>query len=136
MAGCIFANELIQLYNYFVRAGKDIEVSFGQDLLRSLPKSRREYEEEINFQEFENMPVLLKKDLRQPDLKTIRDARFRRANLQEIGYQEPFMIEILPNGKIDQPGGASDYDSDMDYDVDQVQNEGQVSEQQFEQEVP
>ena len=81
MAGCIFANELIQLYNYFVRAGKDIEVSFGQDLLRSLPKSRREYEEEINFQEFENMPVLLKKDLRQPDLKTIRDARFRRANL-------------------------------------------------------
>jgi hypothetical protein len=56
-------------------------VSFGQDLLRSIPKSRRKYEEEINFQEFENMPVLLKKELRQPDLKTIRDARFRRANL-------------------------------------------------------
>jgi hypothetical protein len=81
MTGCIFANELIQLYNYFIRAGKDIEVSFGQDLLRSLPKSRREYEEEINFEEFENMPILLKKELRQPDLKTIRDARFRRVNL-------------------------------------------------------
>lgn len=136
MAGCIFANDLIQLYEIFSKAGKDHMLTFGQDLLRSLPKSRRQYEEEINFEEFESMPILLKKDLRQPDLKTIRDARFRRANLQEIGYQEPFMIEILPNGKIDQPGGASDYDSDMDYDVDQVQNEGQVSEQQFEQEVP
>ena len=81
MTDCIFSNELIQLYNLFTRAGKDREVSFGQDLLRSLPKSRREYEEEINFEEFENMPVLLKKDLRQPDIKIIRDARFRRANL-------------------------------------------------------
>lgn len=43
------------------------------------------------------------------------------------------MIEILPNGKIDQPGGASDFDSDMDYDVQGIQNEGEVSEVQFEQ---
>ena len=43
------------------------------------------------------------------------------------------MIEILPNGKIDQPGGASDYDSDMDYDVQEgVQVEGEVSEVHFE----
>lgn len=46
------------------------------------------------------------------------------------------MIEILPNGKIDQPGGASDFDSDMDYDVQGVQNEGEVSEEHFELELP
>ena len=45
------------------------------------------------------------------------------------------MIEILPNGRIDQPGGASDFDSDMDYDVQGIENEGEVSEEQFEQEV-
>jgi hypothetical protein len=47
------------------------------------------------------------------------------------------MIEILSNGKIDQPGGASDFDSDMDYDVQEgVQVEGEVSEMHLDQELP
>jgi hypothetical protein len=47
------------------------------------------------------------------------------------------MIEILQNGKIDQPGGASDFDPDMDYDVQEgVQVEGEVSEEHFEQDLP
>ena len=54
--------------------------------------------EEINFEEFETLPALLKKKLQQPDDKTIKDARLRGLNLQEIGYQAPYIIEVLPNG--------------------------------------
>ena len=52
------------------------------------------------------MPIMLRRDLRQPDEKTIKDALLRGLNLQEIGYQEPFMDEVLPNGKFDIPGDA------------------------------
>jgi hypothetical protein len=83
---CIFANELIQLYELFTRAAQDQEIKFGNDIMRSLPKSRRQYLEEINFEEFETMPIMLKKELRQPDEKTIKQARLRGLNLQEIGY--------------------------------------------------
>jgi hypothetical protein len=42
---CIFANEMIQLYQFFARAAKDQELTFGDELRAALPKSRREYDE-------------------------------------------------------------------------------------------
>jgi hypothetical protein len=93
--------------------------------MRSLPKSRRQYLEEINFEEFETMAVMLKKELRQPDEKAIKEARLRGLNLQEIGYQEPFIVEVLPDGKFDVPGGDID-----DYDFEESKSEaGEESEE-------
>ena len=86
-----------------------------------MPKSRRIYQEEINFEEFEMQPVMLKRELGQPDDKAVRQARLRGLNLEEIGYQEPFMFEVLPDGKFDEPGGnIGEFDYD---DPDQVSEE-------------
>jgi hypothetical protein len=54
------------------------------------------------------MPTLLKEELKQPDENAIKKARLRGLNLQEIGYQEPFIVEVLPDGKFDLPGGEID----------------------------
>ena len=44
---------MVQLYELFVRAAKDREHAFPKELQTSIPKSRREYAENINFEEFE-----------------------------------------------------------------------------------
>jgi hypothetical protein len=43
----------VQLYELFIKSARDKEHHFGPQMLAALPKSRREYEETINFQEFE-----------------------------------------------------------------------------------
>lgn len=48
----MFANELIQLYQLFSKSAKDTRHEFPFELLSCLPKSLREYMENINFEEF------------------------------------------------------------------------------------
>jgi hypothetical protein len=48
-------NEIVQLYELFRRVYKDSQHTFSDELRASLPKSRREYEENINFEEFERV---------------------------------------------------------------------------------
>lgn len=45
----LFANEMVQLYLMFSKAVKDKELMFPDELQKSLPKSKREYLENINF---------------------------------------------------------------------------------------
>ncbi len=54
---CLFTNELLQLFELFRRSARDKEHTFGTDFLSSLPKSLRAYMEDINFEEFELLPV-------------------------------------------------------------------------------
>ena len=49
----IFVNEMMQLYDLLARVAKDSELEFAKELLASLPKSHREYTENINFMTFE-----------------------------------------------------------------------------------
>lgn len=44
---------MLQLYQLIKRAAKDHELTFSAELLAALPKSEREYEENINFEELE-----------------------------------------------------------------------------------
>ena len=44
---------MMQIYDLFTRIAKDSELPFAKELQASLPKSRREYVENINFLSFE-----------------------------------------------------------------------------------
>lgn len=45
----IFANEMINLYELVMKASKDSEIKFPEEMRAALPKSKREYIENINF---------------------------------------------------------------------------------------
>jgi hypothetical protein len=45
----IFANEMVQLYLLMSKVSKDKEVLFPRDLRSAIPKTKREYLENINF---------------------------------------------------------------------------------------
>jgi hypothetical protein len=48
----IFANELLQIYSLFKKSLDDKELMIPEDLRKALPKTKREYLKNINFQEF------------------------------------------------------------------------------------
>lgn len=50
----IFSNEMMQIYLILRKVSKDQKVHFPQELQRALPKSKREYLENINFQLFKS----------------------------------------------------------------------------------
>ena len=52
------------------------------------------YIETINFSLFEKRDVMLKVDLRQPDEAAIQRGLMAKKTLREIGYQEPYMMEL------------------------------------------
>ena len=63
------------------------------------------YIETINFSLFEKRDVMLKADLRQPDKTAIQSGLKAKKTLREIGYQEPYMMELSSDGKIIHPSG-------------------------------
>ncbi|CDW84922.1 UNKNOWN [Stylonychia lemnae] len=123
----LFANEFLSLYELFVLTTQDKELKFPQEIEQALPKSKREYMENINFQLFGTPPASPRK------LSSISDESIKQEEDLHINDNQSFEQEKIntPDNEYQADAGQNfeDYQDQQVSDYEQYDKKEKLSEE-------